>query len=67
MARQCRIRYEENYNGRGEHFIFEIKKGDDWGLDKAFKLIGDNADLISYQALTEIRDLQDLGFEVFFE
>ena len=63
----CRIRYEENWNGRGEHFIFENKwtnEGDDeWGLDTAYKLIDDR---ISYQALTKIRQLIDLGIEFYF-
>ena len=51
-----RIRYDENYNGRGEYFVFEGKytDEDEWGLDTAYGL---NNDRISYQALTKIREL----------
>lgn len=74
MARnklQCRIRYEENWNGQGEHFIFENKWTDDeqWGLDVAFKLIDSETEkgaLLHYTALTKIRELKNLGIDFYF-
>lgn len=66
-----RIRYEENWNGEGEHFIFEGKwtDEDEWGLDSAFKLFdyeGEKGAVISYTALTKIRELMKLGVKFHF-
>lgn len=68
---QCRIRYEEDWNGQGEYFIFENKwtNEDHWGLDTAFKLRDSETEkgaLIHYTALTKIRELQNLGIEFYF-
>ena len=61
-----RIRYVEDWHGEGEHYVFEGKWSDEdsWGLDMACKLFDlDHAgqhfkgELISYQALTKIREL----------
>ena len=57
-----RIRYVEDWHGEGEHFLFEGKQSDEenWGLDMACKLFdynGEKGVLISYQALTKIREL----------
>lgn len=60
-----RIRYVEDWNGMGEHFVFETKWSNekDWGLDTAFKLIDDK---LSYMALTTVRQWQRLGIEYYF-
>ena len=62
---ECRIRYEENWRGEGEYFIFECKFADEdeWGLDTAFKCEDDR---ISYQALTKIRELMKMGIRFYF-
>lgn len=61
-----RIRYVENWNGHGEHFVFEGKWSNetDWGLDSAFPLIdynGAKGVLIHYTAITKIRELMKQG------
>ena len=70
-----RIRYVEDWHGEGEHYVFEGKHSDeeDWGLDTAFKLFdldykGHHEDgvLISYQALTKIRELRKMGVPFHF-
>ena len=68
-----RIRYEENWHGEGEHYIFEGKwKNEpetDWSLDTAFKLFdydGRKGELINYQAITKIRELMKLGIPFYF-
>ena len=57
-----RIRYVEDWNGRGEHYLFELKhkkeEPSEWGLDTAFKIIDGN--LVSFQALTTIREWKHL-------
>lgn len=68
MARQKlqgRIHYEEDWNGHGEHFVFETKWPDEkeWGLDTAFPIVNDN---IHYTALTKVREWQKLGIEFWF-
>ena len=62
---EARIRYEEDWNGMGEHFVYELKRADEdeWGLDSAFKLIDDR---LSYQALTKIREYMRLGIDFHF-
>ena len=67
----CRIRYEENWQGEGEHYIFENKWTDEtrWVLDTAFKLLDygeEKGAVLSYMALTKIRELQKLGIEFYF-
>lgn len=61
-----RIRYAEDWNGRGEHFVFETKWSNEkeWGLDTAYRLIDDN---LHYTALTKIREWQRLGISFRFE
>ena len=68
-----RIRYEENWRDEGEYYIFEIKwsnEGEDaWGLDTAFKLLDyrdEPAAVISYRALTKIREWQNLGIDFYW-
>ncbi len=61
----CRIRYEEDFCGRGEYFVFETKWSDEdgWGLDTAFPI---REGRIHYTALTKIRELQSLGVRFYF-
>ena len=61
-----RIRYEEDFMNRGEHYVFEIKSNhpdSEWGLETAYPLIDDR---ISYQALTHIREWIGRGIEFQF-
>lgn len=61
-----RIRYDENWNGEGEHFVFEGKwsNEDEWGLVSAFPL---KNDMIHYTALTKIREMKSLGIDFYFK
>ena len=73
---EARIRYVEDWHGEGEHFVFENKWTNEeaWGLDTAFKLLDFIKDgkvvekgyLLSYQALTKIRELQKMGIPFYF-
>lgn len=76
---ECRIHYEEDWEGRGEYYVFETKWSDEkeWGLDTAFKLLDyrgedgtvheqDKGAVISYQALTKIRELMRMGCKIRF-
>lgn len=68
---ECRIRYVENWNGAGEHYVFETKWSDEseWGLDTAFKLLdygNEKGAVVSYTALTKIRELKKMGAEIYF-
>lgn len=38
-----RVRYEENWRGEGEYFIFEIKwtNENEWGLESAYPCVDD--------------------------
>ena len=60
-----RCRYEADWNGKGEHFIFEGRwtDDDDWGLDMAVPV---KNDMIHYTALTKIRELMRQDVEFFF-
>lgn len=63
---EVRIRYVEDWNGDGEHFVFENKwtSEDEWGLDTAFKLLdygNRKGEVVNYRALTKIRELMKLG------
>ena len=67
-----RIRYVENWNGQGEHFVFEGKWSDktEWNLDIAFPLIdceGQKGILIHYTAITKIRELMKWNIPFYFE
>lgn len=70
----CRIRYCENWNDRGEYFVFEIKSSDGtYSLDCAFKLWDYNdgeteegACMVHYTALTKIREWQKMGMTFYF-
>ena len=65
-----RIRYVKDWHGEGEHFIFENKwtnEGEnEWGLESAFPLYGDEHELIHYTALTKIREWKKLGIDFYF-
>lgn len=73
---ECRIRYDENWNGHGEHFVFENKwtNEESWGLDSAIPLISyedgkrivGKGDLLHYTALTKIRELMELDVPFYF-
>ena len=66
-----RIKYVEDFDD-SEAFVFETKHTDEdeWGLDTAFTLIprddDPHNDLISYQALTKIREWMRIGISVRF-
>lgn len=67
-----RIRYVENWNNLGEHYLFESKwsNEEDWGLDTAFRLLDykdSKGEVLSYQALTKIREWQRLRIQFYFE
>ena len=72
-----RIRFVEDWNGHGEHFVFEGKMSDEsdteWGLDAAYKLFDldyngchEKCALISYEALTKIRQLIAMRTDFWF-
>lgn len=66
-----RIHYDEDWHGMGEHFVFETKwkSEDEWGLDTAFKLLdynGEKGAVISYTAITKIREWTRLGIVFHF-
>lgn len=73
---ECRIRYDRDWNGEGEHMVFENKWTDEeeWSLDSAFpfvcyekgQLVRGKGDLLNYQALTKIRELKYLGIHYYF-
>ena len=68
---EVRIRYYEDWHGHGEHFVFERKGSDEteWGTDMAFKLLDyedEKGVLLSYRALTKIRQLQELNIPFYF-
>ena len=62
---ECRIRYCEKDQDGYECYIFEIRQSgeEEYGFSKSFRLIDDR---ISYQALTEIRELMKLGYKIYF-
>lgn len=62
---ECRIRYCEKDQDGYECYIFEIRQSSEekYGFSKIFRLIDDR---ISYQAITEIRELLKLGYEIYF-
>ena len=69
---EVRIRYAEDWNGKGEHFVFEGKWSDEeaWGLDTAYKLLdyrNEKGVLLNYEALTKIRELQRMGIRFYFD
>lgn len=70
-----RIRFDSDWNGHGEHFVFEIKQSSEkeWGLASAFRLLDfDDGDyheektLVNYQAITTIREWMRLGVQFHF-
>lgn len=66
-----KITYVEDWYGKGEYYIFSTKwtNEDEWGLDTAFKLLDygeEKAGVISYQALTKIREWQRMGIPFHF-
>lgn len=68
-----RIRYDENWHGEGEHYVFEFKFEDEddncWSMESAFPLVSfkdgemicGSGDFIHYTALTKIREWQKQG------
>lgn len=60
-----RIRYDENFMNEGEFYVFELANGkeDEWTLETAYKLVEDR---VSYEALTHIRNWQNLGIDFYF-
>lgn len=62
---ECRVRYCEKDQDGHEVYIFEIRQHgeEEYGFSKSFRLIDDR---ISYQALTEIRELLRLGYDICF-
>ena len=68
-----RIRYDENWYGEGEHYIFEWKYEDEdenqWNMESAVPLVSfeneeivrGKGDFIHYTALTKIREWQRQG------
>lgn len=62
---QCRIRYCEKDDSGKECYIFEIRQSHDeeFGFSMSFALVND---MLSYKALTQIRELKRMGYEVFF-
>lgn len=60
----CRVRYEKK-DGK-EWYIFETRQNeeDEFGLDTAYEL---QNDMIYYQALTQVRELFRLGYDITFK
>ena len=65
-AKIGRIRYDENWHGEGEHYVFEWKWGEDdpeWKFQMAAPIISDreHSNMIHFTALTQIREWQRVG------
>jgi hypothetical protein len=60
---QGRIRYDENFMGQGEYYVFEIFSDGEWSVDTAFKVENDK---VSWTALMKISHWQNLGVEFHF-
>lgn len=62
---QCRIRYCEKDAEGNECYIFEIRQdhNEEFGFCMSFRLIND---MLSYQALTQIRELKKMGYDIYF-
>lgn len=68
-----RIRYEENWMGEGEHFIYEWRweDEDEWQFEASAplcswengNLVTGKGDFLNYSALTHIRKWTNLGFK----
>lgn len=60
---KARIRFEENE--RGEFFVYEIQDPQDkeWGIQTEFRV---ENDMVSYQAITTIREWMRSGVEFHF-
>ena len=70
---QYRIRYVKNWHDDGEYYLFEWKWPDEpdteWTLDcgcKLFDYKGEKGALVSYQAITKIRELLRNGISIWF-
>lgn len=63
---ECRIRYCEKDQDGDECFVFETRQSseEEFGLCVSFRLIDDR---LSYQALTQIRELMKLGYKIWFQ
>lgn len=61
-----RVRYEENWRGEGEYFIFEIKWSDEdeWGLETAYHCVDDK---VSWTVIAHFRKWQDLGIDYYIK
>ncbi len=62
---KCRIRYCEKDQDGDECYIFETRQNDEeeYGLTASYRLIDDR---ISYQALTQVREMVRLGYDIHF-
>ena len=61
---ECRIRYCEKDQDGDEYYIYETRQDEEeFGFSKSFRLIDDR---ISYQALTELRELMRIGYDIHF-
>ena len=60
-----RVRYEENYMGQGEYFIFEIKwtYETSWGMETAYRCENDK---VNWQVIAHFRKWQELGIDYYF-
>ena len=61
---ECRVRYEKKDDK--EWYIFENRQNEEeeFGLDMAFEL---RDDMVSYQALTKVRELLRRGYDIRFK
>lgn len=73
----CRVRYDKDCFGEGEHYVFEYRKFDEeeWTFDSAFplvsfedgKLVIGKGDLLNYTALTKVREMMKYGYAICFK
>ncbi|MBR2890368.1 MAG: hypothetical protein IKC09_08855 [Oscillospiraceae bacterium] len=61
----CRVRYAELEDGT-EHYIFEIRQHDEDEYHFAYSYQLED-DRLSYQALTQIREMMKLGYKIIFQ
>jgi len=67
---EARIRYVEDWNGKGEYYLLENRWSDEeWGLEMACPLFDykeEKGCLVSYRALTTIRQWKKLNIPFHF-
>lgn len=61
-----RVRYEENWRGEREYFIFEIKwtNEKEWGLETAYPCVDDK---VHWSVIAHFRKWQDLGISYYIQ